>query len=444
MRSLIFVLALSPTIPLAADELDLTGGGRLTGVVRSISADGIIKADLQIAEAPVEIQADRVTQVRFSKGLRTLNHDTLLTLINGDRLPCDITAISESDITVSTDYADSLTVPRKFITNAQLGIRPRKTIYSGPANLKHWVVENNWHYEDGAMVSDGRGSISREFDKLPDSYSLSFRLTWAEKPMFKAYFSSANTNAMGSKHDRYCLQVGATMVELSRQSSGNTTSHSLITVNRNYNSFDDREAQFEIRIDHHRKRIMLYIDGQLEGQAADPLPKIPAGKIVVLQSETSDAEAHRVSEIKLMEWDAAGERHRSEDRGETGEDALINNKGERIGGDLLGSSGVGNDMIILIKSPFAPEALEIPAPEVSTLFFKEAEPIEPDSTPLILGLTGAGSLGATDCTFGGESVDLNHPLLGRLSITRDVIKLLQRREWPEDLETRSDETPAEE
>ncbi|MEP4079708.1 hypothetical protein [Haloferula sp.] len=421
-------------IPLSADELELADGGKLNGVVRSITPNGIITADLAITDEPAEILADKVSRVRFGKAIRNYGHDTMLTLINGDRLPCDITSISESEMMISTGYAGPLTIPRKNITTVQLGIRPRKTIYSGPEDLNHWDVGNNWHFEDGALVSDGSGSVSREFKDLPDSFSFSLQLKWADKPMFKVFFSSDSSTSSGGNHDRYFMQVGSAGIEIKRQSSGKNSYHSLIVVNRSIDTFKDRKANFEIRFDHRQQRLLLYIDGQLEGQATDPLPMIPEGKTVVFRSDASKAEAHRVSSILLREWDAAGERHRSEDRGDFGEDALINNKGERFGGRLQESKVSKNAMTFLFKSPLAPEALQIPAAEVSTLFFEKTDTEESATPPLVLGLSGSGTIGARSCTFGPDKVELTHPLLGPLKLNRDVVMMLQRRPWPESQE----------
>jgi len=430
MRALPYILSLviaGPTT-VRADTLELQGGGKLNGTIKSITPEGVITADLEISETPVSIHANKVTEVNFGNSSAKFDHDTMLTLINGDRIPCDLLSISDSDLTVATDYAGELKIPRKILTTAQLGIRPRKTIYSGPKNLINWNVEDNWHFEDGSMISDGRGSIARNFPLLPDSFSLSFRLKWADRPMFKIYFSSETPATTGGKHDRYFLQVTTAGMEIKRQSSGRNPYHSLITVNRSHDSFADHEARFDIRIDNRQRRILLYIDGQLEGQAADPLPVIPEGKIVILQSDSSDAEAHRVSDIILREWDASGERHRSEDRGDLVEDALINNKGERYGGRLLGSKGSKKELTILFKNPHAKDAFEIPATDISTLFFAKGEAEEESPTSLSLGLAGTGSLVAQSCTFGPDQVSLTHPLLGPMKLDRDVVKQLRRRE----------------
>jgi hypothetical protein len=431
---LIFV---SVPIFVFADELDLAEGARLNGVIKAISPEGIITADLEIAGEPVDLHADKVKRVRFAQSHRKFDHDTMLTLVNGDRLPCDLKAISETDITVTTGYAGSLTVPRKVVSTVQLGMRPRKTIYAGPKNLKHWTVDDNWHFQEDSLISDGRGSISREFEDIPESYSLSFRLKWSDKPMFKVYFASDGNTVSGGKHDRYYLQVGTAGIEIKRQSSGRTNYHSMITVDRSNESFENQQAHFEVRFDHRQRRMMLYIDGLLEGQAADPLTSIPKGKTVILQSDDANAEAHRVSEIVIREWDAAGERHRSEDRGEFGDDALINNKGERWGGRLLRSIKSSNSIILLFKSPLSPDALNIPVEEVSTLFFKESENDQSTLTPLVLGLSGSGSIGALACTFDSDEVHLTNPLLGQLTLSRDAVKLLQRRDLTEDEEGES-------
>ncbi|MEM9238242.1 MAG: hypothetical protein AAGB14_15830, partial [Verrucomicrobiota bacterium] len=310
-RPLHTLLAIAFTSVATADELELADGGLLSGSVVSISPDGVITAQLAISKGVAEIHADKMKRVRFGKAGRKSDHDAILTITNGDRLPCDILGITAEDLMVRTDFAGDLTIPRTMVETAEMGIRPRKTIYHGPENLAGWKVGDNWHYEDGSLVSDGRGSVSREFEKLPDSYSLGFNLAWGGRPNFQVFFSSQTTASSGGKHDRYYLQFGPAGMEIKRQSSGRTGYHSLLVVNRSSETFPDREARIEIRLDHRQRMLFLYVDGQLEGQAPDPLESAPTGKIVLFQSNASEAEAHRVSDIRLREWDAAGDRHKS-------------------------------------------------------------------------------------------------------------------------------------
>jgi hypothetical protein len=88
----------------------------------------------------------------------------------------------------------------------------------------------------------------------------------------------------------------------------------------------------------------------------------------------------------------------------------------------------GNDGgVVVYKGPHHPEPVELPASDVSTLFF--AHPAETDPVkrpPLVLGLRGRGSLGVTGCTFEGDFIAAEHPLLGKLSIRREAVARLER------------------
>jgi hypothetical protein len=52
--------------PLAADELTLDGGARLTGVVRSINEAGVLELLSELSPEPVMLKRGTVEKVEFS------------------------------------------------------------------------------------------------------------------------------------------------------------------------------------------------------------------------------------------------------------------------------------------------------------------------------------------------------------------------------------------
>jgi hypothetical protein len=83
---------------------------------------------------------------------------------------------------------------------------------------------------------------------------------------------------------------------------------------------------------------------------------------------------------------------------------------------------------ILYKSPHFEQPVELPASEVSTLFFAKAAAALPEpKSPWQLGLHGRGSLRVASCSFGGDTLSAEHPLLGKLEIRRDAINSLERK-----------------
>ncbi|BCX49729.1 hypothetical protein HAHE_36370 [Haloferula helveola] len=443
MRRVLPILTLALAGVAFADQLTVTDGGTLTGEVLSMGTDGVLSMRAAVAKDPVRIRAESVRKVAFaSASSKPGDHDAKVTLTNGDVIPCDLTGVDDKRLTVSTPFAGLLEIDRKFVSHVQLGIRPRRLIYSGVGKLDDWSASDDWRIDDGKLIASGRGSIGRDYGELPDSFALSFLLEWTRRPNFKVYFCSEDTSAGGGKHDRYYLQFASAGFELKRQSSGKTTYHTLGMVNRAPEAFPDDKVTVDLRIDRASKMILLYLNGELEGRFPDRLDDVPQGRCVAFLSSGSGDDHLSVSQIDFREWDSAGDRHKSEERGEKDVDAVIDHDGQRFSGKLLRAAEKDSRGIFLFKSPHFPQPLEIPADRVSTLFFAKGGD-EPPSSPLVFGLNASGTLSASGCRFDGDTMNLIHPLLGEIAVSREAVESLDRREEPE-TEEETDEPEADE
>ncbi len=126
----------------AEDLLRFTNGDQLHGTYSGIK-DGSqtlwLRDDLP---APVAFKTTRVRHVvlhggRPLKPLASLSH---LGLINGDRLPGNVTAIDDEHITLDTSYAGVLRLPRKQV--AMLAPNPLggRLYYHGPFAENEWTM----------------------------------------------------------------------------------------------------------------------------------------------------------------------------------------------------------------------------------------------------------------------------------------------------------------
>jgi len=432
------LLAAAALAPAVADELTLANGGKLSGRVLAIEEDGRLLADLAIGRDPVELRADRVRGVVFEPPDRLAEpHNVRLHLINDDVLPCEISAIDEEALTVRSHAAGTVRVPREVVRRVQLGVRPQRLIYQGPAGIDDWEIERNWRYDEGGLTSEGRGSVHRKFKDLPDSFSLSFQLDWEQYPSFQLYFCSPSENASRSGLDRYTLQCNGSQLTLSRQTSERNRTQALAAIPGNFRAAKRSTMQVEIRVDRELRALSVFLNGELEGRFPDPFPEMPDGKFVVLQTNLSKPEALRLSNVRVREWDSASERHESADQGEPDADALIDDEGQRFGGRILRLAG-DDEPLLLFKTPHYPEPLEVPFDRVSILLFKRADIDTPADPPLVLRLFDAGSLAADRCSFDREAVTLEHPLLGPLELQRASVKELTRPEAGEADEDASD------
>ena len=95
-----------------------------------------------------------------------------------------------------------------------------------------------------------------------------------------SFFSSESPKTSSGRNDRYYLQIGSAGIDVRRQTTSKNGHHSLIKIDRSPESFSGKEASFEIRFDHRQRRLMLYIDNQLQGQASDPLDVAPESTLL--------------------------------------------------------------------------------------------------------------------------------------------------------------------
>lgn len=421
------LILLAPAV-LSADQVRLADGGSITGEVTSLESGGEIGLDAEVAAGSLAVRADLVREIRFAEGVRSSgDRDARLTLVNGDSVPCDILAIDEDSLRIETDFAGTFEVARDVVSAAQVGIRPREILYAGPAGESEWPVAEEWIYQEGALVATGRGHAARSFEELPDSFSLAFDLSWTQQPNLRVFVCSDTNQSGGGRHNRYYLQFGSAGFELKRQSDGSTSYHSLGAVNRDPLSFPDSSVRVELRIDRSRQLILLFLDGEPQGRFSDPLEELPTGETVIFENNQNEPDGLRVENIELREWDAMGERHRSEDRGDGDGEALIDHEGQRFSGELAGTAERDGGRVVLFKSPHYPRPLEIPMNRVSTMFF--ARPgTDPARGTLTLDIADRGTLSVENCRFRGDIASAAHPLLGPLEIERSALRAMVRRQ----------------
>lgn len=420
-------LLLALILPATADEVTLTDGSRLSGTVTALDDAGQILLDSELAFEPFRLRSETLRKVDFAaSGPAKDLHDALLTLINGDTLPGDLRGIDADHLTLATPSAGDLRIPRKAVSTVQLGVRPRKVLYRGPADESGWSIKSGWRFESGRFVSDGSGTLSREFD-LPGSFALRFRVAWRHTPNLQVYFADDSLATTG-KADRYYLQLGGSGFELKRQQSNDGHPYlSMASIPSEPSDYPDSDVEVDLRVDRQLGLVHLYLDGQYEGRFADPVKSRPTGRGIMFRSNLGGGESQIVDAIEVREWDASSDRHRGEERGDTTRDVVITRSSDRGTGTILGLSPGPEGGLLRYQGPHHPDPVDLPLAEVSTLFF--AHPAEPHATArprLVLGLRGRGSLGVSSFSFTGDSVQAKHPLLGALTLRRDAVATLER------------------
>lgn len=418
----------------AADDLTLAGGGdRLSGTVLSITGDGVVELASDLSPEPLSLKAGAVEKIAFSAKPSTgEGATTLIELANGDSLPASIESLDEQRLSVVSPDAGRLEIPRAAVRSMQFGIQRRKVIYEGPRSIDEWMVSDeerkNWLYENQSLVSKGPSSASKVLP-LSRQFILRFQLKWQQGtiPNFLVSFADPLA-AKGEPSNRYYLQFGGAGLEIKREATKGKRYNTIAILNRPSDQYPDNLLQVEIHVNRDSARLELFINGEPEGEFADPIADIPSGSGIMLTFHTANGGAQEIRNIEILEYDDTRSRHRAEDRGDPRSDSLISREDDRWSGRLLGIRNTVEGAIFRFKTGFQDEPIEIPEADVSTVFLAENEAIKSDQAthPYVLRLPGDGALRVSTCQFSGDIASAVHPLLGPLTFRRGGITAMER------------------
>jgi len=413
-----------------AAEVSFSGDNKITGELVAMEDNGTLTIRTPYANDELKLDVEKITKIEF---LTSNEADSIpeqsIKLINGDLVPVNIRSLDEKTMQVSSPVLGEIAIPRELIDSLQVGIFSKKSLFRGPNNINEWTSPkgevSSWKMAEGGLLAFGSSTIYRDV-KLPDSYSIRFKLSWDSNPSFQFSFSDSMEFA-DKASNRYFLQYGRAGLEIKRESTGNNRFSTVAVVTNTPNELDKKELWIEVRVSRKAGRIDLYLNDRLEGRYTDSQPNFPLGKGISLVSRSSSQSRLMVSEIEVSEWDERSDRHRSEDRGDTKEDAMIGRNGERFGGRLISIFDGDDGKVYRFKSNFQEAPIDLPESEVSNIFFASSLREKPVSVGgFNLFFHGLGSIQVTKCVFNKEQVISQHPLLGSVEMNRQGISRLER------------------
>lgn len=415
---------------LGAAEVSFLGDNKITGEPTSMDADGIIILTTPHSDQPIRLQANKVSKIDFGRPDQMIETPQQnLTLANGDSFPVGIRGLDDKTLQITTPYFGDLDIPRELVASLDIGMFAKKSIYRGPKQISEWknsVDEiSKWQIENGSLVASGPGLVYRDV-KLPENYSVRFKASWEHKPNFRFYFGDP-MNDSEKAVNRYYIQYGNAGMEIKRESTGKTRYSTVAVIPRKPQEFTSKELWIEIRVTRKNGRLDLYLNDKLEGRYADPFPDLPNGTGISFGAQATDENKLSISDIDVSDWEDHGDRHRSEDRGDGKEDAVMGRNGERFGGSLLSITNGPNGAVYRFKSNFQAEPIDLPESEISSIHFKNATDVNIQNFEVLsLFLQGRGSMRVSKCSFNEKSIDVTHPLLGDLKIKRNAISRLEK------------------
>lgn len=442
-------LALALAALSLADEVTLVDGGRLSGDVLRIQNGGAIELQSALAADPLALIGDQVHRVEFTHAgdQPTPSGDTRIHFANGDFLTASLREYSRGGgALVDAEDMGKLEIPSQYLRSLAMGVRPAKTIYQGPDDLANWTTDNrrrsqNWRLAGDRLQVDGAGQIGRMLE-LPDHYVISFNLSWQGQPNFQMGFSDP-LEEQQKRVDRYYLQFGRAGLEIKRESSSGRRYHTVGTLNRTPDQFQNRTMDIAIRVDRSESVIHLAINGQPEGRFMDPFDNPPSAGGISLVSNASTGNQHEIRNLKVESWkqETTEPTRISDGNNDPTRDALVIRQGDHYSGTLETIRKKGDDLVFTMKVDFREQPLVILGTDVAMVHFATKDDIDPPpygiaSADFVLQLHDRARLAVTRSSFEGANVMAEHPMLGTLNIPRVHVSALERHLKAENSDTK--------
>lgn len=188
-----------------SDFLRFKNGDTLHGRYLGLDEGPLIKWLSEEAEEPINFDTQNLQKLSLNKGRakKQLSSKGLVELANGDLVPGDLISMNGDSVSLQTQFAGLLTIPRNQIVKIQPNRFGGDVLYAGPFNEEEWrspqsqkeIAEEKgeeekeekqqlegelpsvWTYGASAWYSNSTQALRLE-KELPDRVSIRFKLSW--------------------------------------------------------------------------------------------------------------------------------------------------------------------------------------------------------------------------------------------------------------------------
>lgn len=433
--------AQEPDLPSSGVEnlLIFGNGNTLSGTVEELSANGSVILKTPFSKEPMKIHGRAIDRLILDRDYDLsapplIDSSTLVTLSTGEVLPGEVTRLGSDSLQLTTPWLSDLTVPRERLDHAIFNLANYEEIYAGPAPEDQWVNAAQWALKDGVFTNSNSTPTYCEVS-LPSQFIFRARVDWETKPLLHIGLMAKLPNDDVSP-DHYDFIFRESGIEMRRYIPGRLDPVVLGTSFRTVNQFDDSETEIEIRVDLERRNFHLALDGSDEAVFHDPTrTPLPQGTGLVLVGGADKRTNTQISDIQITGWNARSHNQRTEGRGGSTGDGILDISGQRLSG--YAQSIVPRDdgtQALLFMSDELDDVAEVPLERVSKLFFKLNEGVEAPRDGAQQGyriiLLNGGQLRASAVRLQDGEVSLDHDFLGEMTLpsTRVISILAERKD----------------
>jgi hypothetical protein len=347
-----------------------SNGDKLTGDLLALTGEKISWKS-QLLKEPAEFDLKYVVALELPMGAPPADrpvaaHEAIIGMTNGDTIRGQLAGITDTEIRLSTWYAEELTLKRVNVKSAKI-TSIADIFYRGPKSIEEWTQgdgADGWRFGGGVLHSEAPGGIAREVD-FPDECVISFEAVWRGAFAARIVFFSKDITNPSEPQSGYEMVFQGNAVQLKEAGSNRWLGHSrnagVLRINE--------KARIEIKASLKSGKIALFVDDQFIDawqEEAVNRNKIGKGFHIIAQN----ASPLSISDIEISGWDGYLENGLIR-RGQLGggfdfelngnsevakpvkeeipEGRMLLRNGDTINGEVLGI--VGEE--ITLKTPFA-------------------------------------------------------------------------------------------
>ena len=427
--SLIIPLSLILVSPAHGDILETDHGDTISGTVESLG-HGTIVFKSPMSPQALQIKASALKHLTFPHTNKSShNHSEVLTLINGDTLPCHVTSLDKEQLSVTTGYAGSLNVDRSKIRSLSFGIISEDVIFIGNEPPETWThMEGDWTMTDD-QAYEGKGHLAQQLP-LPDKVRYQYDLSWQSTPNFAFRFFAEN-NSAASKQNAYELIFNSEGMEIRRYPDNTQSALRVISLSPadiQQGQKQKKSINIDLRADKSEGLISLYLDSTFIGTWHDPVS--PANGNYTIFHNRSDQKTNCViSNIAITSRiGSINSRFYDKDAISAKTDILTDNEGDNISGNLIEiQSDDANKRVVVHQAKHSQDLFRVPEHRLSTLLFAKEENQAPSPRfSHMLHLNNGGKLQINQPKITGDQLTATHPILGPLNVSRTSIESLSK------------------
>lgn len=419
---------------------------------------------------PVAFETSKLRHLVLAGGKPTqaLGSPSSVVLVNGDLLPGRVIKLSDTSLTLETDFAGTLEIPRSSI--AQINPNPHggKLCYSGPFDSDSWRMPADpnakpptpddgeedmqrnpfmpsrprppvnkpqkgepWLFSGASFYSNSTQPLLRDVN-MPDRARLRFEITWRGRLNltvgFHADFKSGKNTEPQQPQFRgqqnfpqvfgnaYVLTLYSSYAQLWRSgfdADGNPLSPERIQVgNAGLNLPESGSATLELRCDRKARTIALYVNDEFALQWDEPEDSYAGKGSGIGFICPSGSNQLRISEILVTSWNGMSDSARSMDSPDHDIVLLVNGTDRFSGTVRQIDSGT-----VAITGSYA--EMRIPLSEIAEIHFAKKnrqQASEPNAKQTAIKFFPVGRVTGQLLSSKSGTLGLNSPILGNLEI----------------------------